>query len=255
LLHWILGVTLFVLAYLLNMVYITVFYHRAFAHGAVTLKPGVRAFAVATGNWVTGLDPKAWACMHRRHHLYSDTEKDPHSPANGGVISVLWSQLFSYQTTLTALMVGRREYMSVVEDLDFEVSVLNRKKLWFLPYVLHTAIAVALGLATANPWIGAAYYAGIMSHPVEGWLVNAFGHAVGYRNFDTPDQSTNNFLVALAVMGEGYQNNHHQNPGAANFGVKWWEVDFGYTAVRVMQTLGLLTGPVPRELPEVVEAA
>lgn len=252
--HLLLGLVIFAIAYLLNTVYITVFYHRAFAHGAVVLTPGVRAFAIATGNWVTGLDPKAWACMHRRHHLYSDTEKDPHSPVNGGVFRVLLSQLFSYQTTLTALMVGRREYMSVVDDLDFEVSALNRKKLWFLPYAAHTAIAVALGLAFANPWIGGAYYAGLMSHPVAGWLVNAFGHAVGYRNFDTPDQSRNNYLVALAVMGEGFQNNHHQNPGAVNFGVKWWEVDFGFWAVRVMAALGMLTVAAERE-PELVEAA
>jgi stearoyl-CoA desaturase (delta-9 desaturase) len=26
------------------------------------------------------LNPRAYAIMHREHHAYSDTEKDPHSP-------------------------------------------------------------------------------------------------------------------------------------------------------------------------------
>ena len=34
----------------------------------------------ATGIWFTGLDPKGWVCMHRRHHTHSDGPKDPHSP-------------------------------------------------------------------------------------------------------------------------------------------------------------------------------
>lgn len=241
----------FTITYVVNLVYITVFYHRAFAHGAVTLAPWLRSFVVATGNWVTGLDPKAWACMHRRHHLYSDTDKDPHSPVHAGLFGVLFTQLFSYQTTLSALIVGRREYTQVVEDLDFPVSVLNRKKLWFVPYGLHAAIAVAIALAV-SPWVGVAYFAGIMSHPIEGWMVNAFGHAVGYRNFDTPDNSRNNVLVALLVMGEGYQNNHHQRPGAVNFGVTWWEVDLGYVAIQVMRGLGMLSIPEPQRQ---VEAA
>lgn len=253
--HVLLCLAVFLAGYVLNLVYITVFYHRAFAHGSVILAPWLRRFAAATGNWVTGLDPKAWACMHRRHHLYSDTDKDPHSPVHAGLFGVLFTQLFSYQTTLTALMVGRREYAAVVEDLDFPVSVLNRKKLWFLPYLLHAVLAVALGAVSASPWLGAAYFAGIMSHPIEGWMVNAFGHAVGYRNFETPDNSRNNYLVALLVMGEGYQNNHHERPGAVNFGVKWWEVDFGYWAVKVLMALKLVSLPEPKPQPELAEAA
>lgn len=246
-------VAVFAISYLINMVYITVFYHRAFAHGAVTLTPWLRRFAVATGNWVTGIDPKAWACMHRRHHLYSDTEKDPHSPVHAGVLGVAWAQLVSYQKALTGLIVGRREYTSVVEDLDFPVNALNARRLWFMPYVLHGAIAVALAALAGSPWVGVTYFAGLMSHPIEGWMVNSLGHAVGYRNFDTPDNSRNNYLVALLVMGEGYQNNHHERPGAANFGVKWWEVDLGYWAVMAMKALGLVSIPEVRE--KVPEAA
>ncbi len=42
----------------------------------------------------------------------------------------------------------------------------------------------------------------MMSHPVQGWMVNALGHAVGGRNFDTPDDSRNNTVVSWLVSGE-----------------------------------------------------
>jgi stearoyl-CoA desaturase (delta-9 desaturase) len=50
----------FVGAYLINITYITVFYHRGLTHGAVRLSPVTRRFVAVTGNWVTGLDPKGW---------------------------------------------------------------------------------------------------------------------------------------------------------------------------------------------------
>src|SRR5262252_6756655 len=71
---------MFLAAYLLNIFYITVLYHRGLTHGAVRLRPFTRNLLIHTGNWVTGLDPKGWACMHRLHHMHSDTALDPHRP-------------------------------------------------------------------------------------------------------------------------------------------------------------------------------
>ena len=78
-------VAVFAAAYLLNITYISVFYHRALAHRAIDMGPRMRRFVVATGPWITGMDPKAWVCMHRLHHVHSDTEKDPHSPVFVGI--------------------------------------------------------------------------------------------------------------------------------------------------------------------------
>jgi stearoyl-CoA desaturase (Delta-9 desaturase) len=89
-------------------------------------------------------------------------------------------------------------------------------------------------------WLAACYWIGLMSHPVQGWMVNALGHAYGYRNFDTPDQSRNNTLVAWTVLGEGFQNNHHKHPGSAQFSWRWWEVDLGYVICLGLDALGIL---------------
>lgn len=218
----------FLSAYLLNVFYITVLYHRGLTHGAVRLKPWVRRLVVWSGNWVTGLDPKGWSCMHRLHHVYADTPLDPHSPVQLGVFGVFLGQLHSYKRALHHLMKKMEPHTSAVRDLDFSVNWLNRKKLWFLPYVLHAAIGVAIG-AFFHAWLlGGAYWLGIMSHPLQGWMVNSLAHRFGYRNFNTPDNSKNNLIVSWLVMGEGYQNNHHHRPSAAKFSARWWEFDSGY---------------------------
>ncbi len=230
----------FAAGYLVNITYITVFYHRGLTHGAVELSPWTRWLVVKTGSWVTGLDPKGWSVMHRLHHLYSDTPDDPHSPAQFGIFGVMLAQLKSYKRVLRGLMKNDPEITAIAKDLDFPVNWLNRGRLWYLPYLLHFTIWMVIG-AGFNSWLlGYAYFLGVMSHPVQGWMVNSLGHAFGYRNFKTSDDSRNNTFVAYLVMGEGYQNNHHRFPRSAKFSVKWFEIDPGYALCRVLQFVGAI---------------
>lgn len=198
------------------------------------------SFVGKTGIWITGIDPKAWACMHRMHHMYSDTVLDPHSPKIFGVFGVALKQLRSYEAVLKNLIANKKRYTAVVADIPFGVSVLNRKKIWLLPYALHLAIGITLGFASGSAIIGMAYYFGIVSHPIQGWLVNSLAHKYGYRNFETKDQSTNNWFVSLFVFGEGYQNNHHARPGRANFAIRSDEIDLGYLLCIIASKFGLL---------------
>ncbi|MBL6764727.1 MAG: fatty acid desaturase [Verrucomicrobiae bacterium] len=237
---WLIPLLVFIGAYLVNIVYISVFYHRALAHGAITLRPWLRWFVIRSGVWLTGIDPKAWACMHRTHHVESDTERDPHSPVHYGIFGTFIGQLRSYEKNLVGLIIGRKQYTDVVADMDFPVSWIFRKKLWFLPYLIHVCVATGLWYWLKNPWVSGAYFIGMMSHPVQGWLVNAFGHAIGYRNFNLTDNSRNNTLVAWATLGEGFQNNHHHDPGSAKFSVKFWEIDMGYWICCVFRLFGLI---------------
>jgi len=242
--------TVFTLTYILNAFYVSVLYHRGLTHGAVELHPFTRKLTIATGNWITGLDPKGWSTMHRLHHAASDTELDPHSPKFHNVFALMMVQLHSYNRMLNKLIRKDPETMRTVKDLDFEVSWLNRRKLWALPYLLHATIGVVLGL-TVGWWLGAAYFFGMMTHPIQGWMVNAFAHKYGGRNFETPDDSRNNTLVAWLVFGEGYQNNHHHSPRSANFAMRGSEFDLGYVLCLAAQKIGMLrVVPTPVELPD-----
>lgn len=241
--EFLIAAAIFSTGYLLNIFYITVFYHRGLAHGSVTLSPKVAKWVSWTGNWFTGIDPKAWACMHRLHHKHSDTKSDPHSPVYQGVFGVIVGQLRSYQRVLKRLIVGDPKFTKVVEDIPFDVHFLNRSRLWPLPYVLHATISLVIAFALSSPLYGLAYYGGIMSHPIQGWMVNALAHRFGYQTFQTGDNSRNNHLVGWLVFGEGFQNNHHAHPESAKFSVLKTEVDMGYALCRLGQAAGLLNIP------------
>jgi len=48
--------------------------------------------------------------------------------------------------------------------------------------------------------------------------------SLGSRRFDTPDDSRNNFVLALITLGEGWHNNHHKFMYACQQGIgggKW----------------------------------
>jgi stearoyl-CoA desaturase (delta-9 desaturase) len=233
---------IFLLTYLINIFYITVLYHRALTHGAITLKPWVMQILGSTGVWLTGLEPKAWACMHRLHHLHSDQTEDPHSPKIKGIWSVWYSQYSSYRKIVEGLKNKQNNYVELVKDIPFELSFISRRlDLSWLPYVLHILVALAI-VALSDSWLLAwAYYLGIMGHPLQGWMVNALAHRYGSRRFNTQDDSRNNWWVALFVFGEGFQNNHHAHPSRANFSFRRYEIDLGYLMCVLAEKIGFVT--------------
>ena len=239
--YFVICAAVFVAAYVANLIMITVGYHRGLAHRAVKWSPRTERFVARYGIWFTGLDPKGWVCMHRMHHAFSDTPRDPHSPTHQGLFGVLLGQLKSYERVLVGLARNDTEYTRHVTDLEFEVNWVNRKRVWLLPYAVHIAISLAIAIPTGWWLLAAAYYFGIMSHPIEGWLVNSLGHAVGERNFDTPDVSRNNLFAAWVILGEGLQNNHHRHPSSARFSYKPGEPDGGWRVVQLFERMGLLT--------------
>ena len=239
----------FFAAYTVNMTYITVFYHRMLAHEAVRTGPVLRRLVLGSGQWLTGLDPAGWVCMHRMHHAFSDRLRDPHSPRNVGVLGVARAQLKSYERALVGLVRGESAYRRFVPETDIQVSALNRLRLWAFPYLVHAGVGVGLSVETGMTALGPAYFAGLMSHPIQGWLVNGFGHASGGRNFKTRDDSRNNLAIALLVFGEGLQNNHHAYPRSARFAYRWWEPDLGWAMCRLLATLRLLDVRPDGQLP------
>jgi stearoyl-CoA desaturase (Delta-9 desaturase) len=237
----VLGLSLFFVGYCINMFYISVLYHRALTHKAIILGPKMSRWLALTGVWFTGLDPKTWACMHRLHHMHSDTHKDPHSPTQLGVMGVWIGQYKAYISIQERLLNSDPEMSSVVADIPFGVSWSNQRKyLTWLPYILHGLLGLFLWIHFQSLWVGGGYFLGIMSHPIQGWMVNALAHRFGSRNFETNDHSTNNHFVGLLVFGEGYQNNHHKYPKRAKFSHRWFEVDLGYAMCVLAEILGLV---------------
>ena len=57
------------------------------------------------------------------------------------------------------------------------------------------------------------------------WSINSICHFFGRRRFETDDESTNVFWLALPSLGEAWHHNHHAFPRSAFHGLRWYELD------------------------------
>jgi stearoyl-CoA desaturase (delta-9 desaturase) len=71
------------------------------------------------------------------------------------------------------------------------------------------------------------------------WFVNSATHMWGRKRFETGEDSRNSWWVALLTFGEGWHNNHHAYPTSARHGLRWYEIDFNWLGIWVLQLLGL----------------
>jgi stearoyl-CoA desaturase (delta-9 desaturase) len=71
------------------------------------------------------------------------------------------------------------------------------------------------------------------------FLINSLAHVWGSRRFATPDESRNNFVLALVTLGEGWHNNHHYYMSSVRQGIKWWEIDITYYGIKLLSWIGI----------------
>ena len=91
----------FVCHWFLSLFFQTFFLHRYASHKMFsTNKFNERVFHLLTFicQGSSYLNPRAYAIMHREHHAFSDTEKDPHSPYFfKDVFQMMWRTAQSYK--------------------------------------------------------------------------------------------------------------------------------------------------------------
>src|ERR1700744_544332 len=102
-------VLFFIALWYLSLFSQTFFQHRYAAHGAFNMSKGWERFFFILAYVTQGssyMSPKAYAIMHRLHHAYTDTDKDPHSPSfSTNVFDMMWKT----KTAYTAIFDGTME--------------------------------------------------------------------------------------------------------------------------------------------------
>jgi stearoyl-CoA desaturase (delta-9 desaturase) len=130
---------------------------------------------------------------------------------------------------------------------------LERPRVWRMIHRIQWAVfftgGCILGGVLEASWLGAIQLGlswlvwGVLVRTVAvwhiTWSVNSVTHLWGYRNFDTADDSRNNWLVGLISNGEGWHNNHHAQPRSAAHGMRWWELDVSYLTIRILECVRL----------------
>ncbi len=185
------------------------------------------------------LSPYAYGVLHRLHHAFTDTEKDPHSPVfDKNLFSMMWRTRKNYNEIFDdEALVDPKFKVGVPRWRKFEefASAWYSRVGWGLFYaVLYILFAPSLWMLIFLPihWL---------MGPVHGAIINWFAHKIGYTNFDVKDTSKNIMPLDIFMMGEGYHNNHHKYAGRANFGVKWYELDPTYPVIWLLDKVGIIS--------------
>ena len=223
---------------------VTIFLHRCQAHRALDLHPVVSHFFRLWLWLTTGMVTREWAAIHRKHHARCETPDDPHSPQTRGLRKV-----FLEGTELYRAEAKNRE---TIEKFGHGTPDDWIERRLYTPYSI---VGVYLTLAIDVLLFGAigvtVFAVQMLWIPVTAaGVINGIGHYWGYRNFDSPDASTNVLPWGILIGGEELHNNHHAFASSAKLSSRWYEFDIGWMYIRILELLGLAkvrkVAPVPR---------
>jgi stearoyl-CoA desaturase (delta-9 desaturase) len=217
----------------------TVYLHRALAHRAVALAPPV-AFACRVLTWVsTGIRPRQWVAVHRKHHAFTDVDGDPHSPLLEGFATVQFANVALYRRVARDPAAVARYARDLPSD--------RWDRVVFDHALLGLGVGVGLLVLVLGPWtaVVAATF-----HTASYLLLNAAVNAVGHRfgRQPHPNSSRNSQWLAWLTVGEGLHNNHHAAPTSARLSFRRGEIDPGWWVVRLLErsSLASVRHRVPR---------
>ncbi|HFA48287.1 MAG TPA: acyl-CoA desaturase [Bacteroidetes bacterium] len=225
----------------LSLFFQTFFHHRYASHKMFTMSKVWERFFhfmtyVAQGS--SYLTPSAYAIMHRMHHAYSDTAKDPHSPH---FFKDVWGMMMHSREIFHGLVTKTIKVSPKFLGNYPEWAALDKfgygnlsRLLWVIFYVVFYAF-----FATAW-WMYLLLPFHFLMGPIHGAVVNWCGHKYGYQNFDNNDDSKNTVPFDFLMLGELFQNNHHKHPNSPNFAKKWWELDPVYPVLRLLHFLKII---------------
>jgi stearoyl-CoA desaturase (delta-9 desaturase) len=183
---------------------------------------------------VASHDLSLFVSIHRKHHAKCETAEDPHSPQVFGIHRVLWTGVLLYVREARNQDTIERYGRGTPDDWLENHLYSPWHKLGVLLMLL-IDIAVLGVLPGTLIWVAQMAWIPFWAAGV----INGLGHFWGYRNFASPDASTNISPWGILIGGEELHNNHHTFPTSARLSIQWYEVDIGWLYIRILSALGL----------------
>lgn len=189
--QWAIAVFVYFLNGCLGM---TMMYHRFLSHKNWSCpRPLEILFTLFATIGLTG-PSISWVAIHRKHHAFVDTEKDPHSPKFRGWF---WCHFLS--------MFAKVEVKYSAHLLRDKFHVMQHK------YYFHINLVYACILYLIDPF--ALVYAWLVPAALL-WNAGSSIISISHRN----GKSHTDTWLAFLVWGEGYHTHHHANASAKRFG-------------------------------------
>jgi stearoyl-CoA desaturase (delta-9 desaturase) len=212
----------------------TVFLHRTLSHRAVRMSKAL-TFSCRALTWITtGITPRQWVAVHRRHHAFTDVQGDPHSPVLEGFAQVQVGNVVLYRRAIRDGVTVDRYARDLPPD-RWDRALFDHGLL---------GLGVGIGILALIFWgnvelIAVASVTHVVSYLALNSAVNAVGHSFGRRPFQ--GFATNSQWLAWLTAGEGLHSNHHAAPTSARLSFKRGEIDPGWWFIAVGRRLRWLS--------------
>ena len=196
-------------------------YHRGLSHRSWNMPKTFEYFGVFCATIGMTGSAFSWVAIHRKHHRFTDTKQDPHSPSHKGFIFCQWLSMFIPVEMRYIPDLLKRPFYKFQHKYYFVITFVYGLILYFIdPFLVVTAwLAPAAILWNA------------------GSFIVTLAHLWGAKASKQMDQSKNNWLLALFIWGEGWHDNHHYNPESPRFSKYWWQWDPGYYIIYLLELI------------------
>jgi stearoyl-CoA desaturase (delta-9 desaturase) len=164
---------------------LTIGYHRCVSHKDISLHPILETITIYLGTIASACSPLSWAGVHRMHHAYADTEKDPHSPKYKKWYEILFS---SYKVNHIP-----RKFVKDLYD--------NPRVMFFHRYKIHVFIITYAIAFYVNPIFLMYLVLLLPTSFIFYGLLNLVGH--------DENGATNKWWINLFAPFEGNHTEHH----------------------------------------------
>jgi len=215
--------------------------HRYASHRAFTMNKFWERFFYVFAYFTQGssyMSARVYGILHRMHHAFADTPKDPHSPKNfSNVFSMMWHTMHVFSGIMNNKIDVEERFRKNLPDwpmMDKWGRSLPNRIMFSLFYIGFYV------LFAHHWWLFALVPVHIFMGPIHGSIINWFAHKYGKVTFEVANTSKNLMPVDFLMLGEDYHNNHHNFPSSANFGYKWYEIDPIYCVMLVFDFLHII---------------
>lgn len=182
--------------------------HRWASHKSVILNEWAKPIVIFSSILACQGNIIWWAAVHiGKHHRYTDTTNDEHSP----VVHGKWHAFIIWILQHDPGQVNYKYSKPLLREKLIEKTYKHYETIIWATWLFVGFVSLDLLL-----WmLILPAFIGIHS---EG-LINTFGHSdLGYKNFELDNKSTNIPILAFLTWGNGWHNNHHAYPSSYDFG-------------------------------------
>ena len=222
---------LLIVTHLSSLLY-TMYLHRGQSHRSVQFHPVVEHIFRFYLFLYEGVNVKQWVALHRKHHKYTDTIGDPHSPHTHP--QGFWGLVFLYSL----------HYVNQVHDHillqrygqgtpnDWIERVVYSRYYPYAPFLLLVIEIIAFGWVGIGVWLIHTAWIPICGVAAIYGLTHL--KYLGYRNQECKNQSRNIFPIGIIFSGDELHNNHHSDPTNPKFSRRWFEFDESWMWIRLL---------------------